>query len=107
MFAQIPFSDIWALLLLIIFIMVLGMLMPALNKRLFSDVLDTSNIRILTGVGLFMLSISISSGLLAATKALLGNRIMVKMYVYTYSATMMRILSLPVSFFRNFTAGDL
>ena len=107
MFAQIPFSDIWALLLLIIFIMVLGMLMPALNKRLFSDVLDTSNIRLLTGVGLFMLSISISSGLLAATKALLGNRIMVKMYVYTYSATMMRILSLPVSFFRNFTAGDL
>ncbi len=85
----------------------LGMLVPVFNNILISDVVQSKNIQTLVSITAFMICASISSLLLTAVKSLLMARITTKVNVPVQAATMARILSLPVNFFRGFSAGEL
>ena len=104
---QISFSDVASLMLAAVAVILLGMLMPWLNSMLFSDVLETGSHRMLLGIGIFMVGASLSMVVFKVIKALLTARIKTKLNINVYAATMMRVLSLPVSFFRDYTAGEL
>jgi len=104
---QLSFSDVAVLLLAAVIVILLGMLMPWLNKMLFSDVLETGSRAMLLGIGIFMVCASLSTVLFKAIKTLLTTRINTKLNVNVYAATMMRVLSLPASFFKDYTAGEL
>ncbi len=88
-------------------ITLVGMLMPKLNQILMSTVVENSSMQLLYAVMSFMLFATIGSTLLAIIRALLLSRIRLKLNVNVSAATMMRILSLPASFFKEYSAGEL
>ncbi len=84
-----------------------GMLVPWINRMLFSDVVYSESVRALIAIAIFMITASISASLFTGAKTLLLNRISVKLDQSVEAATMMRILSLPSPFFREYSSGDL
>ncbi len=84
-----------------------GMLMPKLNQMLFSDVLDSGSVTVLIGMAVFMVCVSVSSLLLGTAQSLVTGRVGTKLDLSVEAATMMRILSLPPDFFKNYSAGEL
>ncbi len=80
---------------------------PRLQAVITGPVVDTKNLSLLTGAALFMLCAAFSSQLLSLVKSLLLQRIETKTSQAVEASVMMRILSLPVSFFRRFASGDL
>ena len=88
-------------------ITLVGMLMPRLNRILMGTVINTNSYRLLYAVMLFMLFAAIGNILLSIIRDMLLNRIRSKLNVNVSAATMMRMLSLPATFFRNYSAGEL
>ena len=85
----------------------LGLLTPALNRLLFSDVLASKSVRLLAAIAVFMVCVSISSLLISAVRSMVLARINTKMGVAVQAATMMRVLSLPADFFKEYSSGEL
>ncbi len=84
-----------------------GLFIPKLTNLLFSDVLDSGSGEALCGIAAFLISVSIAGLLFDVAKTLLIARIGTKLTLAAEAATMMRLLSLPANFFRNFSAGEL
>ena len=88
-------------------ITLVGLLMPRLNRILLGTVLETGSSQLLWAVVSFMICVTIGSTLLSIIRAMLLSRIRFKLNINVSAATMMRILSLPASFFKNYSAGEL
>ncbi len=84
-----------------------GMFLPRINNILFSDVVEQGSMSMLAAVAVLLLCVSVSSVLLTGVKNLIMARIQTKMNITVQAAAMMRILSLPASFFQNYSSGDL
>ena len=84
-----------------------GLFTPKLTNLLFSDVLASGSLQLLSAIAVFMICVSFSSILIGGVKSLLMARINTKMGLSVQAATMMRILSLPADFFKGYSAGDL
>ncbi|MBO7295702.1 MAG: ATP-binding cassette domain-containing protein [Clostridia bacterium] len=84
-----------------------GLLGPKLNNLLMGTVIGSKDYRLLLGIAVFMISVSISSLLVSGITSLLMARINTKITISVQAATMMRILSLPADFFKKYSAGDL
>lgn len=84
-----------------------GMLTPKLNQMLFSDVLASGSVTVLLGMGIFMACVAISSVLLGTAQSLVTARVGTKLNLSVEAATMMRVLSLPPDFFKQYSAGEL
>lgn len=84
-----------------------GLLIPKLNQILIGPVVEHNSMQLLYAVMSFMLFASIGSLLLSIIRELLLKRILYKMDLSVGAATMMRILSLPASFFKQYSAGEL
>ena len=104
---QIAPADIALLVLSMLAVTGLGMLTPRLNNLLFSDVLASGSGQALLGMAIFMISVGISGLLFSSVEALLSTRIGSKLSLSVEAATMMRILSLPADFFKDYSAGEL
>ena len=85
----------------------IGLLIPKLNQILIGPVVEHNSMQLLYAVMSFMLFASIGSLLLSIIRELLLKRILYKMDLSVGAATMMRILSLPASFFKQYSAGEL
>ncbi len=85
----------------------LGMATPNLNKLLFSHVVESGSMQILLAMAIFMVCVTISISIMNALKELLKVKVGIKMSITVQAATMMRLLSLPVSFFKGYSSGDL
>ncbi len=84
----------------------LGMLMPKLNAVLFSDVLKSENTQMLLGIAIFMICATLSVLMINTVKTLATARISKKLDITVEAASMMRLLSLPANFFRQYSAGE-
>ena len=104
---QISVPDLIALVIAMIAVTSVGMMLPWINNRLFSLVLPSGSMRMLLGAAIFLVCATLSGVLFGSVKSLLSTRISIRLSVSVFSATMMRILSLPASFFRNYSAGEL
>lgn len=100
-------ADLLPVLLAVLTVTLVGMLGPALNNLLFSSVISSGNLRLLWAVSAFLVSASIAALLLSTVKKLLLSRINTKLTLSIQAAAMMRVLSLPASFFKRFSAGEL
>ena len=85
----------------------LGMFEPLISKVITGPVLQSGNMMILISMMIFLLSAAFSAQLLGVVKSLLMSRINTKISLQVEAAVMMRVLSLPVSFFRKYASGDL
>lgn len=88
-------------------ITLVGMLLPKLNQLLMGDVVKYKSNQLLMAVMLFMLAITLGNFIFSIIKQFLINRINIKLSVNVQAASMMRVLSLPADFFKNYSAGEL
>ena len=84
-----------------------GMLIPKLNQILMGAVVAYGSSRLLGAVLAFLLFAMTGSILFSIIRSLLLNRIRTKLSVNVNAASMMRILSLPAEFFKNYSSGEL
>ncbi len=104
---QVSPSDLVMLALAMAAATAIGLVMPRLNVLLFSTVLDSGSARMLAGIGIFMACAAISALLMQVVKSLIAARISTKLDLYIEAASMMRVLSLPADFFKQYSAGEL
>ena len=104
---QIAPSDLVMLLLAMAAVTGVGMIMPRLNAILFSDVLDSGSVGMLAGIAVYMVCASLSVLLFSVVKGFATARINTKLSLSVEAATMMRVLSLPPEFFKQYNAGEM
>ena len=84
-----------------------GMLLPPIVKVLTGYVANTGSFAVLWSTAAFMLCALLARQLMMASREIAVNRIRTKTSLPVASAFMMRILSLPATFFREYSAGEL
>jgi len=103
----ISMTDIVLVVLAVLAVSAIGLFMPALTGILFETVAVSKDIKLLAGITVFMMCVSISTMLIGSVKNMLVARINTKMDIAVQAATMMRVLSLPADFFKKYSAGEL
>ena len=100
-------ADLSLVALATLAVSLVGLLSPKLNSLLFGTVVESGQMRLLAGIAVFLVSVSISRLLFNAVKTLVVDRVNTKIDLSVQAATMMRILSLPADFFKKYSSGDL
>ena len=85
----------------------LGLLSPKLTGLLFGQVLDSGSARVLLALASFMVCYSISQTLYGVFQGLVNARITAKQSMGVQAAVMNRLMSLPVTFFRQYSSGEM
>ena len=85
----------------------IGALTPMFNKLAYGKVLSSGQMPMLYGLMFFMISAAIGNILFSTVSNLITQAVQTKQTVAIEAAVMMRVLSLPASFFRKFSAGEL
>ena len=83
------------------------MLIPALTKVMMGKVVESGSKKLLVGVFIFMTCAMLSSQILSAVQNLVNQRIGTKIDISVQAAAMMRTLTMPANFFRNYSSGEL
>ena len=86
---------------------IIGLLIPEINRALFGSVLESNSIKALSAIAVFLICASASGLMFKTIQAIVSERITTKLDVMVESATMIRVLSLPTGFFKEFSAGEL
>ncbi|MCR5627239.1 MAG: NHLP bacteriocin export ABC transporter permease/ATPase subunit [Lachnospiraceae bacterium] len=84
-----------------------GLIIPPLTKNLFSSVMPYGNMTSLLAVAVFMICASVGKIMFEMVQGLILSKISLQMSYEVESAAMMRILTLPSSFFKKYSSGDL
>lgn len=84
-----------------------GLLTPRLNSVIFAQIIPHGNVQSVIAMAVFLIAVTICTLLITSVKTLLMARISTKLDISVESATMLRVLSLPASFFKRYGAGDL
>ena len=100
-------ADIALIALASLFVTLVGFLTPKLNELLFSNVIESGSPRALVTIAVFIVSVSISLLMLTMIKEMLVARLKDRVGLAVEAATMMRVLSLPADFFKNYGSGEL
>lgn len=85
----------------------LGLLSPKLTGLLFGQVLESGSARVLLAMASFMVCYSVSQTLYSVFQALVNARITTKQSMGVQAAVMNRLMSLPVTFFRKYSSGEM
>ena len=107
MFSILSTSDIIVYILMILISTLLGMISPAITRILFSDVVNSSSLRALISMAIFMVCFNICRLMFNAFNSLISERIGIKQNIIVQAAVMSRMISLPVNFFREYSSGEL
>ncbi len=99
--------DISLLVIMTVFVTLIGMLLPPIVKILTGYVASTGSYAILWSTAAFLVCTALSQQLMRASREIALNRILTKASTSVAAAMMMRVLSLPASFFRGYSAGEL
>ena len=85
----------------------IGLLTPKINNIIFSYIVEYRSMQLLAAITVFLATVLVSSHILTVIKEIVSTRIVTKMNITVQVATMMRVLSLPVKFFKDYSAGEL
>lgn len=85
----------------------MGLFSPYVNNLLFSKVIPSGQPGLLLPLTFLMAGVAMSTLLLGITRSLIMGRIQTKMNIAVQAASMMRVLSLPADFFKNYSSGEL
>jgi len=107
MTAQLTPWDLVSFLIASLLVTLVGLLIPKLDLVLFGQVVDYGSYQLLYAVVGFLLAATIVTVLIEGMKELILNRLKTKMDIHVQAATMMRILSMPADFFKNYSSGEL
>jgi NHLM bacteriocin system ABC transporter ATP-binding protein len=100
-------GDVVLIFLATLAVTLVGMIEPKVYQMVTGPVLDSKSISLLMGTAVFLISATIASQLLAVVRSLMMDRITIKTSLAVEASVMMRLLSLPLSFFRKYSSGEL
>ena len=100
-------GDIVLIVLVSLIATLVGLIEPRVYSLVTGTVLQSRNLNVLMGIGVFLLSSAFAAKMIDLIRTLLMNRINTRTSQAVEASVMMRILSLPVSFFRKFSSGEL
>ena len=100
-------TDAVLLVLAALAVTLIGMLLPRLTRDLTGPILTGKDVNALIGTFICMVCVLISSQLITCIKGLVTKKMVTKASLGIQSSMMMRLLSLPAVFFREYSAGDM
>ena len=100
-------SDLLMIGLAALAAVLIGMIEPRVYSLVTGTILKNHNINLMIGMGVFLLSSAFSGQMIELIRTLLMERINTKTSQAMEASVMIRILSLPVSFFRKYSSGEL
>ena len=100
-------GDLVLIILATLAVTLVGMIEPQVTNLLTGEVLESKKVNLMIGVSVFLLSSAFAGQLIQLVRTLLMNRINTRTSQAVEASVMMRILSLPVSFFRKYSSGEL
>ena len=103
----ISLSDVIMIFVSTLAITLVGLLLPQISRALTGPVLTSGRGDALVAIGIFILCTLITSQLLTCVKDLIQARLSSKVALGVEASMMMRLLSLPASFFRKYSPGEL
>ncbi len=103
----ISYSDLILLAVATLAVTLTGMFLPRITKVLTGPVLSSGRKDALVGIAISVVCISLSSQLIGSVRQLIQARLDTKTSLGVESSMMMRLLSLPAGFFRQYSAGEL
>ncbi len=104
---SITYGDLVVIVLATLAVQLVGMIEPRVYSLVTGKILEGHNMNLMAGVGVFLLTSAFASQLIGLVRSLLMQRINTKTSQAVQASVMMRILSLPVSFFRRYSSGEL
>ena len=104
---SITHGDLVVIVLATLAVQLVGMIEPRVYSLVTGKVLEGHNMNLMAGVGVFLLTSAFAAQLIGLVRSLLMQRINTKTSQAVQASVMMRILSLPVSFFRRYSSGEL
>jgi NHLM bacteriocin system ABC transporter ATP-binding protein len=107
MFESLSTADILFTALASLFIALMGMVTPKMSYLIFSEITDAGSMTALGAAAVLLVCATASSSIFSIIKKTMLDRVEQKIDVNVQAATMMRLLSLPADFFKNYSSGDL
>ena len=104
---SITHGDLVVIVLATLAVQMVGMIEPRVYSLVTGKILEGHNMNLMAGVGVFLLTSAFAGQLIGLVRNLLMQRISIKTSQAVQASVMMRILSLPVSFFRKYSSGEL
>lgn len=90
-----------------LFVSLLGLFSPYVNKLIFDHVIPSGTKSDVFPVAGLLIGVAIGSSLFGITRSLVLTRLRDKINLSVQSAAMARIFSLPVTFFKDYSAGEM
>ncbi len=100
-------SDLFLIISASLIVALLGMFLPYMNKQIYEGIIPSGTKSEVFPVAALLLSAVIATTLIGITKSSLQMRVQEKINLSVESAAMMRMLSLPAVFFKDYSAGEL
>lgn len=99
--------DLFVYLILSLLITLVAAIAPYVTHTLFNEVIPTTNYGLFGGVGVMLICVTVATSLIGIASRLAMSKIQTKISLCLSPALYWRMLMLPASFFRNYTAGEL
>jgi NHLM bacteriocin system ABC transporter ATP-binding protein len=106
-FDSLALADIVLVAVASLFIAVIGLITPKVSNLIFSGITDSGNVTALGAAAVLLVCATTSSAIFGIIKKIMLGRIEQKISVNVQAAMMMRTLSLPATFFKDYSSGDL
>ena len=100
-------SDIFMIVFAAISVAGVGLLIPRLTRALTGPVLASGRGSALIGLAICLVCVSLSMQLFSSISAMVSSRLESKTSLGVQASMMMRLISLPASFFRQYSPGEL
>ena len=100
-------SDVIMIVAATLAVSLVGLIMPRITKTLTGPVLESGKAAALIGISISIICVSLSSQLIGGVKSMVQSRLTSKTSLGVQASMMMRLLSLPASFFRKYSPGEL
>ena len=103
----ISLSDLILVLASTLAVTLVGLLLPQISRTLTGPVLSSGRIDALVAIAIFTLCTLVSQQLINSTRDMIQTRLGSKVSLGVEASMMMRLLTLPASFFRKYSPGEL
>ena len=100
-------DDMVMLILATLAVSFVGLAIPRITRALTGPVLQSGRTNALIAAAITLFCVSLSAQLISSCKGMLQSRLELKTSLGVQASMMMRLLALPASFFRKYSAGEL
>lgn len=104
---DISMSDLAFYLLCSFFAVLLGLFLPYIYDKVFSSVIALKSYTMLWGISTLFITVILSQSLIEICKSMVLSKIHIKMDISLVPAVYYRMLTLPATFFRKYSSGEL